>query len=277
MIRLTQRFSSGLHLCLPLVMATAFTWAQAPTPTAKDLNEQTVMALAWMQSSAEYRELVYQAYNLAGMIVDHAVATAKPGGKPLAIIADLDETLIDNIAYNAGLVGHEDQFSPKTWGQWETLASAAAMPGAGEFLNSVKARGVQIYYVTNRSQANLDGTLKNLVSLGFPYADGNHVLATAGSGDKQARFDLVAKDHEVVVYMGDNANDLPIGTYHKSMKERNAIVDQNKAKFGTQFVVLPNPVYGDWEGALADNYFRLPPPQRDSARKAALKVWTAQQ
>ena len=114
MIRLKQRLSAGMRICLPLVMATAFIWADTPVKTAKDLNEQTVMALAWMQSSAEYRELVYQAYNLAGMIVDHAVATAKPGHKPLAIIADLDETLIDNIAYNAGLVGHEEQFSPKT-------------------------------------------------------------------------------------------------------------------------------------------------------------------
>jgi 5'-nucleotidase (lipoprotein e(P4) family) len=157
------------------------------------------------------------------------------------------------------------------------IATAAAMPGAGEFLSSVKAKGVQVYYVTNRSQANLEGTLKNLNALGFPYADASHVLATAGSGDKQGRFDLVTKDHEVVAYMGDNANDLPIGTYHKSLKDRNALVDQNKDKFGTQFVVLPNPVYGDWEGALADGYFRLAPPQRDEARKAALKVWIAKQ
>ena len=274
MIRLQQRLSAGLRLFLPLAVAAAAICADPPPATGKDLNEQCGMALAWMQSSAEYRELCYQAYNLAGMIVDKAVAGPKPA-KPLAIIADLDEALIDNSAYNAGLVGTENGFSGKTWDQWEKAGLALAIPGAADFLNATKAKGVAVYYVTNRSQANLDATIKNLVKLDFPFADSGHILATAGSGDKQGRFDTVAKDHEVVLYMGDNANDLPIGTYHKGMKERNALVDANKAKFGTQFVVLPNPVYGDWEGALADKYFGLTPPQKDEARKAALRTWKA--
>ena len=72
-----------------------------PAYTVQDLNEQMVMALAWVQTSAEYRELCYQAFNLAGMLVDKAVASAQSGEKPLAVIADLDESLIDNSAYDA--------------------------------------------------------------------------------------------------------------------------------------------------------------------------------
>jgi predicted secreted acid phosphatase len=35
--------------------------------TTRDLNEQLVMATLWMQASAEYRALCYQAFKLAQM------------------------------------------------------------------------------------------------------------------------------------------------------------------------------------------------------------------
>ena len=246
--------------------------AKAPVTA---LNEQTVMALVWMQNAAEYRELMYQAFNLAGMIVDRAVGSAKPGDKALAVISDLDESLLDNSAYNAGLVGREQEFAEATWTQWEKAAQARAMPGAAAFLNRAAGQGVTIFYVTNRDQAGQAGTIQNLKNLGYPFADAAHVLVRAGTSDKQPRFDAIAKDFHVAVYLGDNANDLPIGTYHKSMRDRNALVDQNQEKFGTQFVALPNPAYGDWEGALAEGYYRLPAPQKNQARKAALTTWVA--
>ncbi|HTX72469.1 MAG TPA: 5'-nucleotidase, lipoprotein e(P4) family [Rectinemataceae bacterium] len=250
--------------------------AQAPY-TVKDLNEQMVMAMAWVQTSAEYKELCYQAFNFAGMIVDKAVATAKKGDKPLAVIADLDETLIDNSAYDAGLIGTDSAYSGKTWTLWELAAQARAVPGAVDFLTAAARRGVEIFYVTNRDQAGLPGTLKNLAALGFPFADEKHVMVNAGTSDKQPRFDAVAKDHTVVLYMGDNANDLPIGTYGKAMKDRNAIVDQNRAKFGTQFIALPNPVYGDWEPAVAPGYWGLSPKGKSDARKAQMYTWVPAQ
>ncbi|MGA2614515.1 MAG: 5'-nucleotidase, lipoprotein e(P4) family [Spirochaetia bacterium] len=243
----------------------------------KDLNEQSVMALVWMQASAEYRALCYQACNLADMLVDKAVAAAKRGDKPLAIICDLDETLLDNSAYDSGFIGRNDAYSGKTWTQWEIAAQAGAMPGAADFLNDVRAKHVEVFYVTNRDQAGLEGTIRNLQDLGYPYADAKHVLVTTGSSDKQGRFDIVARDFMIVVYMGDNANDFPFGTWHKGMKERNDIVDQNKARFATQFVVLPNPSYGDWEGALAGGYYGLSPQAKSDARKSVLKTWTAPQ
>ena len=278
MRRLTRHTFAALILCVLLALPSALGFAQdAATYGLKDLNEQTVMALVWMQASAEYRELCYQAYNLAEMLVDKAVSGLKPGDKPLAIICDLDETLLDNSAYDSGFIGRNDAYSGKTWTQWEMAAQAKAMPGAAGFLNDVQARHVEVFYVTNRDQAGLSGTTKNLLDLGFPFADGKHILVATNTSDKQGRFDLVTKDYNVVVYMGDNANDLPIGTWHKGMKERNAIVDQNKSKFGTQFVALPNPSYGDWEGALANGYYGLSPQKKDEVRKSELETWTAPQ
>ncbi|MBU1295977.1 MAG: 5'-nucleotidase, lipoprotein e(P4) family, partial [Gammaproteobacteria bacterium] len=47
---------------------TAF--AQESDYSAKDLNEQLVMSTLWMQASAEYKALSYQAFNLAKMQFD---------------------------------------------------------------------------------------------------------------------------------------------------------------------------------------------------------------
>ncbi len=280
-----EKHTKGIVLTLVsailLLSASAGAFGQStgtPAYTLKNLNEQTVMALVWMQNAAEYRELCYQAFNVASMAVDQALASQKSGDKPLAIVADLDETLIDNTAYDAGLVGRDAAYSSKTWTQWEQASLAKAVPGATGFLNSVAQRGVQVFYVSNRDVAGLPGTINNLKTLGYPFADADHVLVqTTSTGNKQPRFDSIAQNYNIVSFLGDNANDLPIGTYGKSQAERNTIIDQHQTEFGTRFIALPNPVYGDWEGALAKGYWGLSPKGKDEARKATLETWVPPQ
>lgn len=276
----TKGFVISTSFVFLMLFSSYTVFADNPPSTAytlKNLNEQTVMSLVWMQNAAEYRELCYQAYNLATMMVDQALAAKTAGEKPLAIVADLDETLIDNSAYDAGLVGRDAAYSSKTWQIWEQAALAKAMPGAADFLNGIAAKGVAVFYVTNRDQAGLAGTIENLKKLGYPDADATHVLVSTGNSNKQPRFDSVTANYTVVSYLGDNANDLPIGTYGKNQAERNAIVDQHKSEFGTKFIALPNPVYGDWEGALAKGYWGLTPLGKDKARKATLDTWVPPQ
>jgi len=245
--------------------------------TKKELNEQLVMALLWMQSSAEYRALCYQAFNMAAQAVDLALAEAAPGDKPLAVVADLDETLIDNSAYDVGLIGRDASYSGKTWLEWENAAKAKAVPGAVEFVQYAASKGVEVFYVTNRDQAGYEGTAANLAALDFPFVDSKHLLVSTGSSDKGPRFGSVSQDYSVVAYLGDNVNDTPMGTYHKGMAERNAIVDRNKDEFGTRYIVVPNPSYGDWESAIADGYFKLSPEGTSAARKSVLEGWVPAQ
>ena len=74
--------------------------------TTKDLNEQLVMATLWVQTSAEFRALCYQSFNLAKMNLDAFLASYS-GSKKVAISVDVDETLIDNSLYEAFLIGTE--------------------------------------------------------------------------------------------------------------------------------------------------------------------------
>ncbi len=270
----------ALGLTLVTTPAAATYAAEAPAAyTQQDINDEMIMAAAWMQNSAEYRELCYQAYNVALERVQAAVKAHKKGDKPLAIVLDADETVLDNSAFEAGLIGTGNSYSSATWKEWCDAGVAKAMPGAAEYLQAVDKLGVEIFYASNRNvKDHLAGSMRNFKAIGFPQADAKHMIFKTDSSDKQIRFDQVMKNYDVVVFMGDNAGDLPIGTYHKGQAERNALVDQHKAEFGKRFIVFPNPTYGDWEPALKKDgkfgsYWGLTPEQKSEVRKQSLRTW----
>ena len=240
--------------------------------TTQDLNEQLVMATLWMQASAEFRALCYQTFNLARMNLDVFLGSYK-GAKPVAVIVDADETVIDNCAYEAFLIGKNFGYSSKTWTPWMAAAQATEMPGALDFLNYAKAKGVEIFYITNRKMVGYEGTKKNLQALGFPFADEKHLLLRTKSSDKQARRDLVAKDYEIALLLGDNLNDFLSVFRKKSVDERFAEVDKIKADWGIKFIVFPNPTYGDWEGAIYKGNWGAGAAEKDKMRKEHLRRW----
>ena len=243
--------------------------------STRDLNEQLVMATLWMQSAAEFRALSYQAFNVAAMNLDSFLA-AYTGSKPVAIIVDADETVIDNSAYQAWLIGQDFGYSSKTWTPWMEAAEATAMPGAKEFLNYAAAKGVEVFYVTNRKMVGYEGTKKNLMALGFPNVDEKHLLLRTDSSDKQARRDMVTKDYEVALLMGDNLNDFTSDFRKKTVDDRFVETDKIKDQWGTRFIVLPNPTYGEWEGAVIEGNWGASAAEKDQMRKSYLNKWDYQ-
>ncbi len=274
MIRLKIETSGLIVTILAIGLLTFSTpvLAKSPNYTTKDLNEQLVMATVWMQTSAEYRALCYQAFNVAKMNLDNFLANYK-GSKPVAIIADADETLIDNSAYEAWLIGKDFGYSSKTWTPWMQAAEALAIPGAVEFLQYVKSKGVETFYVTNRKMVGYDGTKKNLAALGFPDVDKKHLLLRTKSSDKQARRDIVLKDYAVALYLGDNLNDFESAFAKKPIDGRFAETDRAKDLWGTKYIVFPNPTYGEWEAAVIEGNWGASAAEKNKMRKDSLRVW----
>jgi 5'-nucleotidase (lipoprotein e(P4) family) len=248
---------------------------EAKAYTTMDLNEQLVMATLWMQTSAEYRALCYQTFNLARLNLQAFLSYYK-GEKPVAVIVDADETVIDNSAYEAFLIGKDFGYSSKTWTPWMAAAQAEAIPGALEFLTYAKDKGVEIFYVTNRKMVGYEGTAKNLTALGFPYVDEKHLLLRTDTSDKQPRRETVMADYEVAFLMGDNLNDFESVFAKKSVADRFTAVDDRKAKWGSKFIVLPNPTYGEWEGAVYNYNWGASAAEKDQMSKELLKRWNFQ-
>jgi len=240
--------------------------------TTKDLNEQSVLAINWVQTSAEFRALSYQSYNLAKMNLD-SFLNSYSGPKPVAVVADIDETITDNAAYQAFLVGNDFGYSSKTWGPWIASGQAKPMPGAVEFLNYAKDRGVEIFYISNIKMAFYEGTEKRLKELGIPFADKKHLLLKTKTSDKQPRRDMVTKNYEIALLLGDNLNDFLSVFRKKPIDGRFAETDKIKGMWGKKFIVFPNPMYGDWEGTVYKGNWGAKPAEKDQMRKDSIEGW----
>ncbi|MFN3637301.1 MAG: 5'-nucleotidase, lipoprotein e(P4) family [Chloroherpetonaceae bacterium] len=212
----------------------------------ESVAEQTVMATLWQQQSGEAKALYYQAYQLAALRLNEAIKTKTQ--KPKAIIVDIDETVLDNSPHQAKLI-ERDTTHPAYWEEWCRLAKARPTPGALEFLDEAKQKGVEVFYISNRSQSLFAATLQNLQLWKFPFADSAHLLLRADYPSKEARRQKVAQNYEVILLCGDNLADFSEAFEHKSADERNREVERLKDRFGKRFIVLPNPMYGDWETA----------------------------
>ena len=243
--------------------------------TTKDLNEQLVMATLWVQTSAEFRALCYQSFNLAKMNLDAFLATYS-GSKKVAISVDVDETLIDNSVYQAFLIGNDFGYSSKTWGPWQSSGLATPYPGAIEFLNYAKLRGVEVFYITNIKMQYYEPASKKLKAMGFPFIDKAHLMFRTDTSDKQPRRDMVEKDYVISLFLGDNLNDFLSVFSKKPVDARSAEVDKIREEWGKRFIVFPNPTYGDWEGAVYNGNWGASPAEKDQMRKENLKRWDYQ-
>ena len=125
-------------------------------------NEAQLTAIIWQQKSSEYRALVYQAFNIARVMIDQELKVKR--SKKRAVVVDIDETLVNTSPYQAkSITAH--QYYPKGWKEWCNMAIAGEIPGAREFLMHADSKGFNIFYVSNRSVELEENTIKNLKAL----------------------------------------------------------------------------------------------------------------
>lgn len=239
--------------------------------TASITNNGKAWASIWQQRAAEYKALCFQAYNIAKLRVDEVVKN--PGDKPLAIVTDIDETLLDNSPYDASRAMKNLEYSDATWKEWTDKAIADTVPGAPAFFKYAASKGVTVFYITNRNENERASTLKNLQLYGLPFADDAHLQLKTTTSSKEARRLTVLKTHTIIMLCGDNLPDFDVlYDNHPSEESRVAITQKLEKEFGSKYIVIPNPSYGDFEGALFRFNYKLTNAQKDSIIKAKIKT-----
>lgn len=206
-------------------------------------------SMYWQKNAAEYHALCIQAYNLAKMKVDQALPTSSE--KPLAIIADIDETVLNNSPYNEMLIETNSSFTQETWAAWVHKKTAVPIPGALEFYNYADSLGVEIIYLSNRKVENYDPTKANLISAGFPFDDDTIMLLRGEDGNKEARRNQLT-NYNVVLLLGDNLADFDEQFYKQPNAERIDRLNNVSSLFGEKFILIPNLIYGSWEMGFED-------------------------
>lgn len=249
---------------------------------AANPQERTLDANLYMQTSAEYRACCLQTYGWMTERLRSKLAATRNDGLPPAIVMDLDETVLDNAGFQAFLDRERLAYSDARWDQWESkyAGDTRLIPGAKAFIESAEGLGVTVVYITNRLTRNRAATIEALKHNGLN-VDGieDRLLTKDTSSDKTSRRQQAEQKYRVLLLAGDNLRDLSeefvapkAGTDAEratGIAARAAQVDQRRYRFGTDWFILPNPVYGEWQRLLnsSNGHAQLrtsamPPPSR---------------
>jgi 5'-nucleotidase (lipoprotein e(P4) family) len=262
MIMLKNTSGFLLFACL-LLLGSSSRLAKDPVSKDPRLN-----ALAWFAVSAEKHAIYMQTYKLATSQI-----TLRKEGRQKAVVADLDETVLDNSQWALRVV-LEGKDYPAYWDEWEKAAIAPAFPGAVEFFQTAANAGMQVFYVSNRNAKNLNYVIKNLSALGLPFADSAHILLKENTSSKVARRSLIEKEYDISLLLGDNLADFDGVWENAETAKRHLEVEKNFKSWGKKFIIFPNPMYGSWEDAIMGYRYNLSESATDSAWRATLEPYS---
>ena len=211
-------------------------------------SRENTMGTLWYQNAAEVDALYQQGYNVATNKLKELLK--QPTDKPYSIVLDIDETVLSNIPFQVKMIKDGTAFNPKLWDEWVQKAEAKPVAGAKEFLQFAGKNKVQIYYISDRTDAQVDATIKNLEAQGLPVQGRDHLMfKKEGDKSKEGRRQEVIKHTNLVMLFGDNLVDFAEFST-KSEADRDKMFEQLKAEFGDKFIIFPNPMYGSWESAV---------------------------
>lgn len=256
--------------------------AADPVPQHDGLN-----ALVWMQTSAEYKATTIGAFAAARLALDAALAdpdwTACPEqtgpvrGLPPAVILDIDDTILDTTPYQAWLLLHNEPYSAESFADWVEERGAEPVPGAAEYLAYLRAKGIVPVFVSNRAARLEEATRDVLAAIGvtFPQDFDTVMLKrerkewTMLKGSRRAE---AAKRYRILQVVGDNLGDF-IDDFGVTISQRAQSVRLDTRAWGTKWVMLPNPTYGNWENAAVSYDVKLDDNGRRAEKLRALSPW----
>jgi len=257
-----------LYFCLILCTFIDYIYAKGEE-FDNSLQAQSMLSVLYAQSSAEYEASNIQTYVNAKSALDRALndvtwtaATEQKDNfenKPPAIILDIDETVLNNVPFQARSI-MDGQSYPTGWLDWMLEESSDAVAGVSDFLEYSQSKGVKIFYVTNRIALAEDATRNNLKKLGLPLDTDRDVLLMKNengwTSDKVSRRKLVAKDYRILLLIGDQLGDfLPLDETTLELDARKELADTYKHMWGSKWFMITNPMYGRWEASIYNNEY----------------------
>ena len=259
--------------------------ARAQEPAASDL----LLSTLWTQRSVEFKGNALTVYALARYRLDEALADRKWTAAPMeqkgdyqalppAIVLDVDETVLDNSAYQVWMMKTGQTFNVKTWNEFCAAQMSKAVPGAAEFTKYADSKGVKVFYITNRGAETEKDTRENMQKLGFPMGGNVDTFLMQNErpewgSQKGTRRAVIAKDYRILLSFGDNFGDFD-DRYRTSEADRLKAFEENKERWGREWLVIANPTYGSFDTAPYGHDFKKPQQEQRKAKWDALEGWS---
>ena len=236
----------------------------------------------WVQTSVEYRMLCEQTYKMALSNINKALSDSNwtacleqcedYKSMPPAIIMDVDETVLDNSPFTAGLIKSNIDYSEEQWQAWVNEQRAEAIPGAKAFVRKAKEMGIKVFFVTNRKLK--EPTVNNLQNEIDSSISQDDVMCKSEMPEwrhsKVERRKIVGEKYRILLLIGDDYNDFEyLGEV--TPKERIEKANLHQVYWGEKWFILPNPVYGSFENSLYISAGKLSDSERLSLKLQLLK------
>ena len=270
-----RRLAAGALLVLG-ACATAPTPTPAPAAGAIVVQERPATpppSMQWLYGSGEGGAASIQAWHA---FRDYVVAAARDrprdsvvlaadstldapsflpcGERPLAVILDADETVIQNLGYEYDEASRGLSYDQARWNRWERTGADAVlpMPGAVTALRAVREAGVTVIFNSNRQSANAEFTRRAIEGAGLGPARHRETLWLQGDiapgSAKDPRRAAVSQRYCVIAMAGDQLGDFSdlfnARTLSVPERRRAATSGRFAAIWGNGWFMLSNPVYG---------------------------------
>lgn len=197
-------------------------------------------AAQWYLYSAEVRAQYNEIFNNAYLTIQNKIAMQKLKPGSWGTVFAIDGTLLNNPNYLRNKAVLECKGINHTDDWYNYLNTNVATPGALDITCNIRKLGGHVVLVTNRNMnPNKDvlrATIENLHKNGICFD--KVLLASKPQQEKSSRFAQVATKMDIVAYFGSEIADFPEDAKANSYN-----------KFGQDYFMLPNPVYGNWSSS----------------------------
>ena len=174
--------------------------------------------------------------------------------RPVCVIMDVDETVLDNSAYQQELILSNSSFTGESWSRFVNAQVSPAVPGAKSFVDTCRRLGVTVFFVTNRDFSLETATRANLISEGLMKPSDPDLILSKNecpewTSGKSVRRKSIAATYRVIMLLGDDLNDF-LFVNKSNLQQRSELAEQYQHYWGVRWFMLPNPDYGSWEMAV---------------------------
>jgi 5'-nucleotidase (lipoprotein e(P4) family) len=215
-------------------------------------------ASLFMLTSAEYRACCIQTFRFAELVAHQNLLARPASSKQPAVVMDLDETILDNGWFQSQQIREQLAFDQDRWSKWEQQGAdqVRLVPGAKRFFVRLQELKICPLFITNRNDDARVSTMSALKRLGVEVPEGQLLCADKNTGsNKTSRREKFESSFDILLYVGDNLRDFDerFRFGESGIDGRSNVVDELSHQFGSKWIILPNPSYGEWTKAFKNS------------------------
>jgi len=210
-----------LPLGLALVLAVGSLPAQSvEPPNLSTLKQQINGYVASGQYGKEVAKVAAEANAYLVKRIPKGIPRSAKISKKLAVVFDIDETLLSNIRH---IQANDYGYIPKSWDAWVAEGQCTAIyPVQAVYQTAVNAK-VDVFFITGRRPGDARGTERNLREVGYEtwtriiYKPAEFTESTRAF-KLDARRKLAAEGYLIIANIGDQESDLFGGYAERTYK-----------------------------------------------------------